>query len=170
MQIGFIIILVAVLSLAFVPLALTQRRGLAVRTAYVLVGMFLAFSFGLLFDSMEFGRVNDGRHTIAVPPPGLEVESATRWAVHAFGGCLAFLAAGELLRLILKRTAGTEIIAPTLLFLAGVLLVEPQWGAGAALAVGLAAVAVVAVWGRLPAAPATEVQPAEPPALPVNPT
>jgi len=165
-QISFAVFLVAVLSFAFVPLALSERRSLVVRSAYVLVGMFLAFAFGLLFDSLEFGHV-DRHHipTIPFPAPGLEVEAATRWAVHAFGGCLALLAAGELLRLTLKRPAGTEVIAPAVLFLAGWLLVEPQWGAGVALAVGLAALAALAIRGR---PPVLEPRPTEPP-VPDNP-
>ena len=157
---GFALILAGILAAVFVPLALTEKRSLVVRSAYVLAGMLLALSLGLLFASLGFER--DARQpgsrsaverVTPAAPAAVEIDVATRWAARGFGGWLAVLAAGELLRLVLKRPAGAELLGPALLFLAGAVLIEPHWGIGAAFAVGLACIAVVAVWGKTPNQP-----------------
>jgi hypothetical protein len=126
MQPGFALIFVAVLAAVFVPLALSDRRSLILRSAYVLVGALLTLMLGVLFAGFSAPK-SDLR---AVPAFGVEVEAGTRWAARGLGGCLALLAGGELLRLILRRTAGPEAIGSVVVFLGGVLLVEPQWGSG----------------------------------------
>jgi hypothetical protein len=150
------LLLTGILAAAFVPLALTEKRSLALRSVYVLVGMVFTLSLGLLFASLGFER-DSGPHTSRVPverttPAAVEIDLAARWAARGFGGWLAVLASGELLRLVLKRPAGAELLGPAVLFLAGAVLIEPQWGLGVAFAVGLACVAAVGVWGRPAAA------------------
>jgi hypothetical protein len=145
---AFALILTGILAVLFVPLALTEKRSLGVRTAYVLVGMLLALSLGLLFASLGFERGGPSSRSSGPAPGVVEVEAATRWAARGFGGWLAILAAGELLRLVLKRPAESEILGPSVLFLAGAVLLDPQWGTAVALAVGLACITVVALRGR----------------------
>jgi hypothetical protein len=68
------------------------------------------------------------------------------------GLCLRFRrlagVAGELLRVVLKHSAGSEILGPSIVFLAGVLLIDPQWGSGMAFAVGLVCITITTVWGK----------------------
>jgi len=148
------LVLTGISAVLFVPLALTERRSLILRSVYVLAGMLLTLSLGLLFAALGFERdlhQSGGRTPVErVTPAVVEVDLAARWATRGFGGWLAILAAGELLRIVLKRMAGGELLGPAVLFLAGAVLIEPQWGIGVAFAVGLVCVAVVAVWGRTP--------------------
>jgi hypothetical protein len=140
----------------FVALALWEQRNLAVRILQVLVAGAFTLALGFLLAALGFEHGSPGGKAVVERTlPSIEVESATRWAVRAFGGWLVVLAAGELLRLVVKRTAGTELLGPAVLFLAGALLIDPQWGLGVAFAVGLVCVAAVSVWGRpiVPGAP-----------------
>lgn len=152
MTLGVALFLTSILALLFVPLALTDKRSLRMQSAYGIVGMAFALSLALLFASLGFDPhmgSSAGRVVIErVTPPAIEVDVATKWAVRGFGGWLAILAAGELLRLVLKRSAGSEILGPSIVFLAGVLLIDPQWGTGMAFGVGLVCITITAVWGK----------------------
>jgi hypothetical protein len=156
MALGTALFLTGFVAVLFVPLALTEKRSLALRSAYLLVSMLLALSLGLLFASLGFERNTsgsrpNGRVSVeSVTPAVIEMDLASRWAARGFGGWLAVLAAGELLRLILKRPTGAELLGPAVLFLAGAVLLDPQWGTAVAFAVGLVCVACVAVCGKTP--------------------
>ncbi len=152
MSLGVTLFLTSILALLFVPLALTDKRSLRMQSAYGIVGMAFALSLALLFASLGFdphAGSSAGRVVIErVTPPVIEVDVATKWAVRGFGGWLAILAAGELLRVVLKHSAGSEILGPSIVFLAGVLLIDPQWGSGMAFAVGLVCITITTVWGK----------------------
>jgi hypothetical protein len=82
---------------------------------------------------------------------------------------LVVLATGEMLRLILKRPVGSQLLGPVILFLAGALLFEPYWALGVAFAIGLAGIVVLSIWGRKQAeASASAVVVPIPPALPTS--
>lgn len=86
-------------------------------------------------------------------------------AVHGLGFWLVVLASGELLRLVLKRPAGIDLLGPSILFVAGVSLIEPHWAAWLVFATGLLSLAALALWGRKtpessPAAPISSSPPA----------
>jgi hypothetical protein len=160
MSVGLSLFLVAVFGAAFVLLALADRRTLVARTAYALVAGVLTFALGLLAASLGFDHgPTGGRMVIERTVSAVEIEVAARSAARGFGGWLAVLAAGELLRLVLKRTAGTEVLAPAVLFLAGAILIDPQWGLGVAFAVALACLTAMSVWGRPAAAAGPRIPP-----------
>jgi hypothetical protein len=152
MSVGFALFLVAAFGTTFVVLALAEKRTLAARATYALVAGVLTFALGLLAASLGFERGTSGGRMVIERTLPVELEVAARWAARGFGGWLAVLAAGELLRLVLKRTAGPEVLGSAVLFLAGAILIDPQWGLGVAFAVALACLTVGSVWGR-PAAP-----------------
>jgi hypothetical protein len=153
------IFLTVILAMMFVPLALTEKRSLILRSAYVLVGMLFTFMLGELFIRIRSGEdhhvLPSQRSVIPYTPTVIEqgtpsavdLEVAMRWAAHGFGLWLSILAAGELLRLVLKRIAGSELLGPFALFLAGALLIDPHWSLGLAIAVALACLAIISVYG-----------------------
>ena len=166
MGLAFFTFLVAVFGVGFVVTALSEKRTLAARAAHAVVAALLTLALGLWFAALGFERgPTGGRMVMERGLTTVEVEVASRWALRAFGAWLVVLAGGELLRLILKRAAGTEVLAPAVLFLAGTLLIDPQWGIGAALAVALACLTAVSVWGRpgAPQAPPPRTGPANAP-------
>ncbi|HEX3148937.1 MAG TPA: hypothetical protein VHR66_12720 [Gemmataceae bacterium] len=149
MAIGFTLFLSAVFGIAFVVLALSEKRTYVLQVIYALVAAILTFVLGVTFGSLGFDhglstRVNIDKGFLN----GVEVEVATRWATRGFGGWLVVLAAGELLRLMFKPSETTHLLAPAVLFLAGALLIEPHWGLGVALAVALICATGLAICGR----------------------
>jgi hypothetical protein len=152
MAIGFTLFLSAVLGIAYVFLALTEKRTLLLQVLYALVAAILTFVLGMTFGSLGFDHrmsTSSTRMTLEHGVlSGVEVESATRWATRGFGGWLTVMAAGELLRLMFKRLESPQLLAPVVLFLAGALLIEPHRGLGVALAVALICATALAIWGR----------------------
>jgi hypothetical protein len=139
--VGVYVVLVVVIL--FVPLALTERSSLFLRSLLVLVAALVAFWCTLLS-----GLPHD--HVIEEAAGGgvVTVETATPSASRVVGMWLVLLGAGELLRLTLKREAGTRLLAPAAVFLGGVLLLEPHWGISLAFGAVALAIALVAIWGR----------------------
>jgi hypothetical protein len=131
MELGAMVMLTGVLAALYVPLALIERQHLGVRSAYALVSLLLTLSLGLFFASMGEKRVRSNvsrvREMELSVPISIEIDVATRWATQFFGGWLVVMAAGELLRLLLKRPATSGLLGPIVLFSAGAMLLQPQW-------------------------------------------
>jgi hypothetical protein len=149
---GYILIMVLLFALSFVPLALTDKKTLIVRSLYVIVAMLFTLWLGMLFTSFERhgedrSRIGSERFGTGLAP-SIQTEMAIQMAARGFGLWLVVLATGELLRLTLKRPVGTELLGSAVLFLAGALLIEPHWAIGLAIAVGLAGIAIVSLWSH----------------------
>ena len=132
-----------VLVILFVPLALTERSSLFVRSILVCVAALLSILCTLV-SGLPHGYIMEeaaGRGVVTVG-------TASLLASRMLGIWLVLLAAGELLRLTLKREAGTRLLTPAAVFLGGVLLLEPHWGISLAFGAVALAIAVVAVWGQ----------------------
>ena len=149
---GYALILTIFVSFLFILLALTEKRSLLVRSLYLFVGILLTLSLGYMFTSFERhgdNRGSGGMERFAVGLPFIvETEKAMQLSGRGLGLWLVLLASGELLRLILKRPVGSELLAPAVLLLLGTLLIEPIWVIGVPLTVALAGIAIVSVWGQ----------------------
>ena len=165
------LLILTVSALIFVPLALTERSSLLFRSLYVLSAMLFGLALGLMLISLEPRRnssVTSVRpsfgqqfQTVGVESGSvIEVEIGMNWAVRALGIWIAIIGAGELLRLILKRTANTQLLGPVILFLAGVLLIEQHWVVGCSLAVSLIGLVTVSIWRGTPRATGSTTEPA----------
>jgi hypothetical protein len=149
---SYALILAIFASFLFILLALTEKKSLLVRSLYLFVGILLTLSLGFMFTSFE--RHGDYRgpggmekFTVGLPIV-VETEKAMQLTVRGFGLWLVIVASGELLRLILKRPVGSELLGPAVLFLVGALLIEPYWVIGVPLSIALAGIVIVSVWGR----------------------
>ncbi|HEV3386970.1 MAG TPA: hypothetical protein VG097_19285 [Gemmata sp.] len=149
---GYTLIMTLLFAVSFVPLALTEKKTLVVRSLYVLVAMLFTLSLGFLFTNFERQGENRGPSGMVKFGDGfaatIDAEKAMHLAARGFGLWLVVLAGGELLRLILKRPVGHELLGSAVLFLAGASLIEPHWAIGLAIAVGLASIAIVSLWGQ----------------------
>jgi hypothetical protein len=161
---GFALLLTSCLAMLFLRLALSEKQSDRSRFFYALIGMAFTLSLGLFFSSLGVERyANASSFPTPIMPPNINIERLAHTTVetdlvihhaaHGLGGWLVVMAAGELLRVILKRAAGTELLGPAILFLTGALLIEPQWGIALALAVGLASVAAITFRGKMPPPP-----------------
>ncbi len=149
MPMGYALILTLLFALLYVPLALTDRKTLITRSLYVIVGMMLTLTLCALFKSFE--SHNDSRGNVNLQQGisiVIDTHKSMQLALRGFGLFLVILASGELIRLVLKRIAGSELLGPAILFLAGALLFEPYWAFGLAIAIGLAGIVVLGIWGR----------------------
>ncbi|MBN9519429.1 hypothetical protein J0H58_13045 [bacterium] len=144
---------------AFASLALTDTVTPRGRASQALLAAGVVLCLGLFFAALA-GAPADRSDTPSAPavtrlPPEVSaaeraarVEVSIRWAGRAVGCWVALLAASELLRLVLKRPAGAELLGPAAVFLAGVLLLEPGWAVGLGFVLLVTAAAGLAVWRR----------------------
>jgi hypothetical protein len=167
---GYTLIMTVLFALSFVALAFTEKKSLIARSLYALVAMLFTLSLCLLFAHFERHGESRGSSGLVGYGVGLtttiETERVMQLAARGFGLWLVVLATGELLRLTLKRPVGPEILGPAVLFLAGASLIEPHWAIGLAIAVGLAGIAIVSLWGHKRA----EAVPVAVPTAPATPT
>jgi uncharacterized membrane protein len=154
MELGAMVMLTGILALFYVPLALTERQHLGVRSAYAFVSLLLALSLGLFFASLGEKRVRSNvsrvREVELSIPLSIEVDVAMRWASQGVGGWLVIMAAGELFRHLLKRPATPALLGPVLLFTAGATLLSPQWVIGVPFVISIMCIAFTSIRGPLP--------------------
>jgi hypothetical protein len=146
------LILGGALFIAYVLVALSDGRGLLVRISQaILAGLVIVVLapglFLLSHEAQESARRMEGFPGAGAGPVSSEREqSGIRWTGQAVGAWIALLAVSELLRLILRRQAGAEVLAPVALFLAGVILIDPNGWTAFAFAMVVLGIAGMAVW------------------------
>jgi hypothetical protein len=153
--ISFLALLAALAAFASLALSDTVTpRGRAFQAllaagVVLCLGLFLAALTGAPADRPD---TSPTPAVMRLPPEAtaaeraVRVEALTRWAGRAVGCWVVLLAATELLRLVIKRQAGAELLGPAAVFLAGVLLLDPGWAVGLGFALLVASAAGLAVW------------------------